>query len=207
MRRSPQDIVYALSHALKEGKIGDEYLVAEIAKRTDMHYMTVNDYLTMIEYIQCNIPKFAKVEQKGNARIIVSQEMELDISEADRLLLRLFDKGAFGKSTAAASESFESQHTDEFIKSGDVIQVDSKIYLSRSGIMKAVDIADQREEKVLRSPIKACSEIRIEDLFRSDMPRIQKVSGKHQYMIESMAEGMRPVYNDSKIRLKATSAC
>jgi len=150
MRRSPQDIIFALSHALKEGQKGDEYSVAKIAKRTNMHYMTVNDYLSMIEYIQCNTPKFSKVEQRGNARIIISQEMETDFSESDRFLLRIFDKGAFGKSTAVAPESFESLCLEELIENKDIIRTDSKIYLSRSGITKAVDIADQREEKIMR---------------------------------------------------------
>jgi len=163
MRRSPQDVIYAISHALKEGKKGDEYFIADLAKRTGIHYVTMNNYITMIEYVQCNIPKFAKIEQKGNARIIISEELNMDMSDYERSLLRLFDKGAFAKSTAAVSDPFEGSILEGSIKNGDVLRIDSKIYLSVSGILKAADLADKREEKVLCSPIKTYSEMHIED--------------------------------------------
>ena len=155
MRRSPQDVIYALSHALKEGRKGDEYSVADLAKHTEMHYVTVNNYLTMIEYIQSNIPRFAKVDKKGNAKIIVSQELEMGMSDKERFLLRMFDKGVVGKSTAVKSEPFEGEILETSIKDGDVVRTDAKIHLSRSGILKAADLADRREERVMCSPIKA----------------------------------------------------
>ena len=149
MRRSPEDIIYALSHALKEGRKGDEYLIANLAKYTKMHYVTVNNYLAMIEYVQSNIPRFAKMDRKGNAKIVISQELEMDISDSERFILRMFDKGVVGKSTAVGSEPFEGELLERSIKDGYVIRTDSKIYLSRSGIMKAADLADKREERVL----------------------------------------------------------
>ena len=155
MRRSPQDVIRALSHALKEGRKGDEYSVADLAKHTEMHYVTVNNYLTMIEYIQSNIPRFAKVDKKGNAKIIVSQELEMGMSDKERFLLRMFDKGIVGKSTAVKSEPFEGEILEISIRDGDVIKTDAKIHLSRSGIMKAADLADRREERVMYSPARA----------------------------------------------------
>jgi len=149
MRKSPQDIVYALSHALKEGRKGDEYLIADLAKYTEMHYVTVNNYLTMIEYIQSNIPRFAKMDRKGNAKIVISQELEMDISDGERLLLRMFDKGVVGKSTSVGSEQFDGELLEGSIKDGYVIRTDAKIYLSRSGIMNAADLADKREERIM----------------------------------------------------------
>ncbi|MCL2142674.1 MAG: hypothetical protein FWH44_00200 [Methanomassiliicoccaceae archaeon] len=161
MRRSPEDIVYALSHALKEGRKGDEYSIAELAKHTGMHYVTVNNYLTMIEYVQRNIPKFSKIDRRGDAKIIVSQELEMDISDTERLLLKMFDRGAFRKGTAIASGSFDAELIESSVRKGDIIRTDSQIYLSRSGMMKGADLADKREERVMRSPVRAQSELRL----------------------------------------------
>ena len=162
MRRSPQDIIYTISHALKEGKKGDEYLIAELAKRIEMHYVTVSNYLTMIEYIHSNTPKFSTIYQKGNSKIIISEELEMDISDEERLLLTLFDRGAFGKSTSVRSEQFDGDALRISIKNGDVLRAGSHIHLSKNGIMRAADIADEREGKVLCTPIKAYGEFLIE---------------------------------------------
>jgi hypothetical protein len=165
MRRSPQDVICTLSQALKEGRKGDEYLIVDLAKQTDMHYVTVNNYLTMIEYIQSNIPRFEKVDQKGNTKIIISDELEMDISESERLLLKMFDRGIVGKNTAVASEPFEGLALERSVTEGDVVRTGPKIYLSRSGMMKAADLAEKREERIMRSPVKAYSEISVEELL------------------------------------------
>ena len=163
-----------LSHALKEGRKGDEYLIADLAKHTDMHYVTVNNYLTMIEYIQSNIPRFEKVDQKGNTKIIISRELEMDISDSERLLLKMFDRGIVGKNTAVMSEPFNGESLEISIAKEDVIRTGSKIYLSRSGMMKAADLADKREERIMRSPIKAHSEMNIEEPLTGTAPKKTK---------------------------------
>ena len=209
VRRSPQDVVYALSFALKEGKKGDEYYIADLAKRTEMHYMTVNNYLTMIEYIQSNIPRFEKTDRKGNAKITISQELEMDISDGERFLLRLFDKGVAGKGTAVKAEPFEGELLEDAIARGYVVRTEAKIHLSRSGIMKAADLADEREERVICSPMKAYSEINIESLL---MDHGLKWSKRRSFFVEmdrpypETKEQINEVNSAGGLSLKMTKA-
>ncbi|MDR0887737.1 MAG: hypothetical protein LBM39_00920 [Candidatus Methanoplasma sp.] len=158
MRKSPQDIVRAISYALKEGKTGDEFEVSALSKSTGMHYMTVSSYLTMIEYIQNNIPKVCRAHQSTSAGITILQELDMSIPGYEKLILDLFDLGAFNGNTAASLGQFDDNDVEDAKEKELIIATGLKCYLSRKGIMDAMDLADEREDRVLFSDMQVSEE-------------------------------------------------
>jgi len=154
MRRSPQEVVNAISYVLKEGRKGDEYTISDLAKRTDMHYMTMNDYLDIVEYVQNNIPKMSKIDTKGQSKIVIMEEIKMPTSsEKEALLLNLFDRGAFTKNTAADVKTLKKNPLMEAEKQDLIKKEGTKYYLTADGIVCAARTAGMREERVMRSRI------------------------------------------------------
>ncbi|MDR2846281.1 MAG: hypothetical protein LBV63_03265 [Candidatus Methanoplasma sp.] len=151
MRKSPQDIVRAISYALKEGKKGDGFEIVALARSTEMHYVTVYNYLGLIEYIQNNIPKVSKIDQKENAKVTILQELDMSISSLERMLLDVFDKGAFMDSSSISVEHLDSTALSEALDRQLIVLNGSQCHLSRKGLMDAMDLAEEREDKVLFS--------------------------------------------------------
>jgi hypothetical protein len=146
--RNPQEIVMAIAYTIKEGRKGDVYTVSDISKRTEMHYMTVNDYIGLIEFVQTNVPIIKRVNQRGKSRIVISKELEMDLSEKERMLLNLFDSGAFTSETAVTLRSFGKEHVSSAAEDGHIIEIDNKFYLTTNGIVTAAEYAGKRAESV-----------------------------------------------------------
>jgi hypothetical protein len=146
--------VNAISYVLKEGKNGDEYTISDLVKRTDMHYVTMNDYLNIIEYVQNNIPKISKINTKGHAKIVIMEEIEMpSSSEKEALLLNLFDKGAFTKNTAADVKTLNKKPLKDAEEQDLVRKEGAKYYLTADGIISAARTAGMREERIMHSRI------------------------------------------------------
>ena len=152
--RSPQEIIASIAYSLKEGKKGEEYTVAELSRKTEMHYMTVNNYLNMIEYVQKNIPLIDKVDLKGQTKIIIMEELKTGLSESERMLLFMFDKRAYTKESALLSKSFRDEDRFLLISGGLVVEKKSKLFLTTEGIIEAAKYADKRAEKVVANVTK-----------------------------------------------------
>lgn len=148
--RSPHQIIMALAYALKEGKKNEEYRVADLSKKTGLHYMTTNDYLNLIEYVQDNIPKFRKIDSKGNARIMVIEELKMPICSEEKTLLNIFDRGAFSEEAAISLNDYEMKSVSVFLDRGDMAKSEDRFYLTSSGILKAAKLASTRAEKVTK---------------------------------------------------------
>ena len=154
MRRSPQEVVNAISYVLKEGRKGDEYTISDLVKRTDMHYVTMNDYLDIVEYVQNNIPKISKIDTKGHAKIVIMEEIEMPtVSEKEALLLSLFDRGAFTKNTAADVKTLNKKPLKDTEEQDLVRKEGARYYLTADGIVCAARTADMREERVMHPRI------------------------------------------------------
>lgn len=146
--RSPHQIVMALAYALKESKKGEENKVADLSKKTGLHYVTTDDYLNLIEYVQNNIPRLQKIGTKGNARVIITNEIEDQFPPNEKTLLNIFDKGAFSEETAIQLSDYERNYIGELLENEYTIQTDDQFYLTTQGIIKAAGIAGKRAEKV-----------------------------------------------------------
>jgi len=153
MRRSPQEVVDTLAYALKSGRPGNEFKVSDIVKKTSMNHTTVMYYLDLIVHVQSNLPVIEVVEKKRNTFVRILREVELPFSEEEHMLLLLFDKGAFTKSTATQFDEGSKPLLDKMLGSSLLMQVSKKVYLSTEGIVRAAGLADIRAEAVL-SPIK-----------------------------------------------------
>jgi len=146
--RSPQEIVMAIAYALKEGKKGERYTVAELSKKMEMHYVTVRDYLNVIEYVQKNIPAIDKANQKGQARIVIAEELKINLTAEERMLLFMFDKGAFTKDTAISLSAFKDTSVSSAMEKGLVAEQNEKGYLTTEGIIESANYAEKRAETV-----------------------------------------------------------
>jgi len=145
--RSPQEIVTAIAYTIKEGKKGDAYAIAELSKKTQIHYVTMNDYLNLIEFVQRNIPSIEKVDQKGKARIIIKEELKIGISETERMILNMFDRGAFSESAAIPAKPFGNEDVLSALEHGMIREAGTKIFLTTDGIVKAAGYAEKRVER------------------------------------------------------------
>ena len=189
MRRSPQDVIFRIANVLKNGRNGDEYSVAELVKETNMHYMTVSNYLTMIEYVHTNIPKFVKEDGTGKAKITITRETETEFSGIEKYLLQMFDEGAFGRNTAILSEPFDEILLEEMIGNADVIRMGLQVYLSKKGIMKATELVDKRFEKIMRMPVETYSEMNFDNIAEFNILRreSQDEEWKESWRSENLA--------------------
>lgn len=146
--RTPQEIVMTIAYSLKDGKIGDEYSIADISKSTKLHYMTTGDYLNLIEYIQENIPKIKKIDSIGKAKIVIMDELESDYSQKEKVLLTMFDKAAFSKDSAYIIKDLEECIKDIISEGLAIKSTDAKYYLTTKGIIDAANLAEKRSEKI-----------------------------------------------------------
>ncbi|UAL08229.1 MAG: hypothetical protein KRP56_03000 [Candidatus Methanogranum gryphiswaldense] len=164
--RTPQEIVMTIAYSLKDGKKGDEYSVADISKSTQLHYMTTSDYLSLIEYIQENIPKINKIDSRGKARIVIINEMESDYSQKEKIMLTMFDKAAFSKDSALVIKNAEDC-IDAAISEKLVLEsIKGRYYLTTNGIMEAAKFAEKRAEKMMDLSVKSkkeCLNYELED--------------------------------------------
>jgi len=151
MRRSPQEVVNTLAYALKEGKQGDEFKLSELAKRTSMSYVTVQYYLDLIEHVQKNIPMIEVVEKPRTSHVKILKEIDLKLSDAENMLLQLFDRKAFGEAFAVSIDQFPKEAFFEL--DGSLISMTSpkKIYLSTKGIIEAATLAGIRADAAISS--------------------------------------------------------
>jgi hypothetical protein len=153
MRRSPQEVVDTLAYALKEGKPGDVFKISDIVRKTSMNHVTVMYYLDLIMHVQNNLPTIEVVETKRNSFIKILKEIELPFLEDERMLLSLFDKGAFSRTTAVSFSGCSKDVLEKLTGSSLVMLSSKKIYLLPEGIIMAAEFADKRAEAVL-SPVK-----------------------------------------------------
>jgi len=148
-RRSPQEVVDILAYSLKEGKPGDEYKVSDIVRKTSMNHVTASYYLDLIAHIQNNLPRIEVVEKKRNSFVKILKEVELILSEEEHLLLSLFDKGAFTKSTAVPFSESSEEIMNNLRRSDLLAEISGKVFLRPEGIVTAAKLADKRAEAVL----------------------------------------------------------
>jgi hypothetical protein len=148
--RTPREIIMTIAYALKEGKKGDEYTLAELSKKTEMHYETTKDYLDTIEYVQRNIPAIEKIDLKGKAKIVITEELKTDLPQEKRMLLIMFDRGSFTKDTAMQGKQFSAKDISSASDRGLIAECGKKIYLTPEGIIESANYADERADRVTK---------------------------------------------------------
>jgi len=148
-RRSPQGVVNMLAYSLKEGKPGDEYRITDLVKMTSMNHVTITYYIDLIEHIQRNLPMIEYVEKKRNSYVRILKGVEMTLTEEEQLLLFLFDKGAFSRSTAVPYSESSRDVVKKLMDSLLLAETSEKAFLLTEGIVKAAMLADERADLVL----------------------------------------------------------
>ena len=151
MRRMPQEIVMAVANVLKTARKGDFKTLSEIQRESGVHYVTVQSYMNLINFIQTRMPKIVLQENEKGQGIEVIEPSPLEMAPKDEIILFMFDERAFRKQTAVEIPKWSSPETvEEATKDGTVDMDGTKAYLTSDGIVKAALLADKREDALIR---------------------------------------------------------
>ena len=176
------NVVEDITEVLKNSERGDEYTVSEIARETNIHYMTVDTYLDMIEYIHSNVPAFTKTDNDGVVKISVTKGPKKD-ETVEKGILDMFYRGSMGRSTSIPSDEFRADVLERMISSNYVIAIDSGVYLSRNGIIRAAGLANRRKD------LKRAGEINLDPIceFRIPSRESQDEEWKESWRTDNLA--------------------
>jgi hypothetical protein len=103
----------------------------------------------LIRSVKENIPSINKIDGDGNAKIVIKEELKIKLPESERMLLDMFDKGAFAGETAVSLKTFCKGDIQSALKNGLLKQVDKKYCLTTEGIISAARYAEERAERVI----------------------------------------------------------
>jgi len=151
MRKCPEEIIFSLSNQLKGMDVGKHITIRQLKESTGHHYITLKNYVKMIKYIQTLMPMISlATDQKGELIVTIDNKPKLPFDQGQQLLLFLLDNNAYREINAIETPSnlasiVESMNEDISISAG-------KAYLTKEGLLAAMEIAEQRED-ILLTPI------------------------------------------------------
>lgn len=149
MRKSPQEITMLLADSMKRIRQGESITISEIKKITGLHYETIQSYAEMAVYIQRSFPRIELIDE-GSLGIRIIEVPSLNFSIEDEFILFLFDNQAFRSGSASNWPKWFSAEDLTETKALVVVTGDqSRCYLTPDGIIKAVELADQRESAII----------------------------------------------------------
>lgn len=163
MRRPPQEIVLQIADALKTSRPGDLIMTADIHRKSGVHYRTLQAYFEMIGYVQSKLPHVVHEESSRGSGVRILSTPRLDLSGPEELMLLLFDRGAFREASAIPiPDTVEAGIVAELVKAGSVTRKGESVCLSPNGIAVGAELADRREDALIRPIGRLLTKERIE---------------------------------------------
>jgi hypothetical protein len=148
MRKSPEEIIFSLSNQLKGLDVGKTVTMRQLKDETGHHYVTLKNYVKMIKYIQTLMPMISlSTDQKGEFVVKIDNKPILPFDQKQQLLLYLLDNNGYREINAIEIPSnlagiVESMSENVSISAG-------KAFLTKEGLLAAMEIAEQREDYLI----------------------------------------------------------
>lgn len=146
MKKNPNEIVFSLTNYLKSLEEGEVMPLRRLNELTGHHYVTLKSYIDLIEFIQTSMPFIKMMNTNSEYSVQVYKKPFLPFNDQDNFILFLFDKNAYREANAFSIPDLYKEMTND--SEYWVIKSDGMAYLTRYGLLKAVEVAEEREQLI-----------------------------------------------------------
>ncbi len=145
MKRDPAEIVHLLAEELRQMEPGEEASINELATKTNLHWVTVDRYLSMLSFVHQYVPRVELVQAGRSKAVRVAQSPRVaTLDPLRRLLLRLYRRKAVTPDTAIVASEGDLRVVPGLAEAGQLKQSDgNKVWLTRAGLLAAADAFGQ----------------------------------------------------------------
>ncbi len=141
MKRDPAEIVHLLTEELRQMEPGEEASINELATKTNLHWVTVDRYLSMLSFVYQYMPRVEVVQAGRSKAVRVTQNPLAGVLDPTRrLLVRLYRRKAVTPDTAIPASETELKAASALADAGQLKLSDgNRLWLTRAGLLAAAD--------------------------------------------------------------------